>query len=68
MGRHDPPLFGTVEFFIDRHHAGIAAVVRRRLGKQYDHKRDAQPDQLRLWVLNDAELYAWAVSEGLQEG
>ena len=59
--------FGSVEFFIDKNRAGIAAIVRRRLGKQYDHKRHATADALRLWVLNDQELYAWALREGVRE-
>lgn len=63
---NDLPVFGTVEFFIERNRAGIAAIVRKRLGRQYspDH---ATPEQLRLWVLNDPELYAWAVREGMKE-
>lgn len=65
--RTDPPLLGTVEFFIERHHAGIAAIIRRRLGKQYDHTRQSTPEEMRLWVLNDPELYAWAIAEGLEE-
>lgn len=60
-------LSGTVEFFIWRHHAEIAAIVRRRLGSQYRADRDGTPASLRLWVLNDQELYSWAVREGLQE-
>ncbi len=59
--------FGSVEFFIVKHRAGIAAIVRRRLGKQYDHKQHGQDSELRLWVLNDQELYAWALREGVKE-
>lgn len=59
-------LYGSVEFFIERNRAGIAAIVRRRLGRQYDHA-NMTPKELRLWVLNDPELYAWAVREGLKE-
>lgn len=62
----DAPVFGTVEFFIERNRAKIAAVVRRRLGRQYDHKRHGTDQELRLWVLNDEELYTWAVREGMQ--
>lgn len=62
----DDPQFGTVEFFIARHRAKIAAIVRQRLGKQYRHDRDGTLAALRLWVLNDAELYAWAIKEGMQ--
>ena len=62
----DQPLFGSVEFFVERNRAGIAAIVRRRLGKQYDHKR-VDDAELRLWVLNDPELYAWAIREGMKE-
>ena len=62
----DVPLFGTVEFFIERHHAGIAAIIRRRLGRQYNHTIHSTPAELRLWVLNDPELYAWAVAEGME--
>ena len=61
----DAPLFGTVEFFIEHNRAGIAAIVRRRLGKQYNPKTHGTNDELRLWVLNDAELYAWALKEGM---
>lgn len=61
------PLFGSVEFFIERQHAGIGAVIRRRLGRQYDHKRHGTPEAMRLWALNDPELYEWAVREGLGE-
>jgi len=63
----DAPTFGTVEFFIERNHAGIGAIIRRRLGKQYNRHRDATAESLRLWVLNDEELYTWAVREGLKE-
>jgi hypothetical protein len=62
----DTPLLGSVEFFIERNHAGIAAIVRQRLGKQYDHKR-MDLAEFRLWVLNDPELYAWALREGVRE-
>jgi hypothetical protein len=62
----DLPLSGTVEFFIERNRAGIAAIIRRRLGKQYNHKIHATPEEMRLWVLNDPELYAWAVREGME--
>lgn len=64
--RDDPPLFETVEFFIERNRAGVAAIVRRRLGKQYKPKIHGQDDELRLWVLNDEELYLWAVREGME--
>lgn len=64
--QNDQPLSGTVEFFIERNHAAIAGVVRRRLGHQYDRKR-MDANEFRLWVLNDPELYAWAVREGLKE-
>jgi len=60
-------LFGSVEFFIEANRPGIAAIVRRRLGKQYDHKVHAQDGELRLWVLNDPELWAWALREGVKE-
>jgi hypothetical protein len=60
------PLFGTVEFFIERNHAKIAGIIRQRLGKQYDRAVHATPEALRLWVLNDHELYTWAVKEGME--
>jgi len=64
--RGDRPLSGTVEFFVDRNHAKIAGIIRLRLGKQYRRERDGTPESLRLWVLNDYELYEWAVKEGLK--
>lgn len=62
----EAPTFGTVEFFIERNRAKIAAIVRQRLGKQYNHKQHGRDEELRLWVLNDPELWAWAVREGVQ--
>lgn len=63
---YDPlPPFGSVEFFIERNHAGIVRVIRQRLGRQYDHKTMTAED-FRLWVLNDPELWQWAVREGVQ--
>jgi hypothetical protein len=65
MTKNDP-LFGTVEFFIERNRAKIGAIIRQRLGKQYDHKQHATDEAMRLWVLNDPELYSWAVHEGME--
>lgn len=60
----EPVLFGTVEFFIAHHRAKIAGIVRARVPngpkKLTDH-------ELRLWVLNDEELYTWARREGMTE-
>ena len=67
MTSSNEPVYGTVEFFIEHNRAGIAAVIRRRLGKQYDHTQHATPDEMRLWVLNDPELYAWAIRDGMKE-
>jgi hypothetical protein len=63
----DSALFGTIEFFIERNRAGVAAIVRRRLGKHYDRRIHATTEALRDWVLNDFELYAWAIREGVKE-
>jgi hypothetical protein len=63
--RPDPPWFGSVEWFVERRHAWIAGVIRRRLGRQYDRHRDATPEALRLWTLNDPEIYAEFTQEGL---
>ena len=65
--RREAALSGAIEFFIERHHAGIAAIIRRRLGKQYNHKQHGTPEEQRLWCLNDPELYAWAIREGVRE-
>ena len=59
-------LFGSVEFFIEQNHAGITPIIKRRLGKQYDQKKMTWAE-IRLWVLNDEELYKWAVREGVKE-
>ena len=59
-------LFGSVEFFIEQNHAAITPIIKRRLGKQYDQKKMTWAE-IRLWVLNDEELYKWAVREGVKE-
>jgi hypothetical protein len=65
---HDttPPLFGTVEFFIERHRPGIVPIIRRRLPQVYTPGRPITDGEIRLWVLNDPELWDWAIREGVR--
>lgn len=53
----------TSKEFVRKNRAKIDAAIRRRVS----NLRSIDDNERELWVLNDEDLYRWALAEGMEE-
>jgi succinate dehydrogenase flavin-adding protein (antitoxin of CptAB toxin-antitoxin module) len=52
----------TIEMFIDRNRDELVTRIRT----QYNPAGEFSDDEIETWIMNDEELYNWAVGEGVE--